>query len=79
MTLASKTAEEFAVEALITQLVAEALNVTILPRTSRSDVDRLNRCLLHPVLDGVSDELGSVVAAQMLGCSVASDGRFQYP
>ena len=50
--------------------------MTIVLRTSRGDIDRLDRSLLQPVLDGVGDELGSIVAAQMLGRPVAGSGGF---
>ena len=58
-----QAAEEFAVEALIAQLVVEALDVTVLPRRARPNVDGLDRLLLEPVLDRVGDELRAIVAA----------------
>ena len=64
-------AEEFAVEAFIAKLVVEALNMTVLLRASRLDVERLDRLGLQPVLDAGGDKLRTIVAAQVFGHSLA--------
>ena len=55
----------------------EAFDVAIFPRAAWGDVDRLDGGFPKPVLDCVGNELRSVVAAQMLWCSVAGNSRFQ--
>ena len=54
-------AEEFAVKAFIAQLVMKALDMPILPRAPRLDVERLDLLGLQSVLDAGGDELGPVV------------------
>src|SRR5438552_18735577 len=73
-----QTAEEFAVKALVAQLVVEAFDVAVLPRASRFDVDGFYFILLEPVLNRIGDELGAVVAAQMVGPAVSLEGRLHY-
>jgi hypothetical protein len=70
-----KRAEEFPVQALVTQLVVEAFNVVVLPWETRGDVDRLNLLLGQPILDAVGDKLWPFVAAQMFGHSIVGYGR----
>ena len=71
-------AEEFAVEAFIARLVVKALNVSVLPRAPGLDVKRLDLLGLQPVLDAGGDKLWAVVAAQVLGHSVAGYGCFDH-
>src|SRR5450631_450819 len=56
----------------------EALDVGVLPRTARPDVERFDLPLFEPILDGISDKLRSVIAAQMLRRSVTRDGCFKH-
>src|SRR5580704_6747266 len=71
-------AKDFPVQTFIAQLVMEALDEGLLPRCSWLDVDGFYVIIGHPIADGVSDELRAVVAAQMLGHSVALNRRFDY-
>ena len=68
----AQIAEEFAVEAFIAQLVVKALNMPVLPRAPGLDVKRLYLLGLQPVLHAGGDKLGPVVAAQVLGHSIAA-------
>jgi hypothetical protein len=65
-------AEEFAVKAFIAQLVVKAFNMPVFPRAPRLDVERLDFLSLQPVLNAVGDKLGTIVAAQVFGHSMAS-------
>src|SRR5450631_3601578 len=56
----------------------EALDVGVLPRTARPDVERFDLPLFEPILDGISDKLRSVIAAQMLRRSITRDGCFKH-
>lgn len=47
------------------EFVVEALDVGVLPRGAGADVERADRLHLQPIPDGVGDELGAVVAAQV--------------
>jgi hypothetical protein len=69
-------AEEFAVEPFIAQLVMKALNMSVLPRAPGLDVKCLDLLGLQPVLDAGGDKLRPLVAAQVLGHSIAGYGRF---
>src|SRR6202012_4824613 len=60
-----QAAKDFPVQTFVPQLVVETLDVSVLPRRARRDVDRLDVLILQPVLDRVSDELWTVVAAQV--------------
>ena len=71
-------AEEFALKAFIAQLVVKALNMPILPRASGLDVQRLDLLGLQPLLHAGGDKLRPVVAAQVLGHSIAGYGRFDH-
>jgi hypothetical protein len=67
-------AEEFAVQAFIAQFVMKALNMPVLPRAPRLDVERFDFLGLQPVLDAIGDKLRPVVAAQMFGQAIAGYG-----
>jgi len=56
-------AEEFPVEAFIPKFAMEALDMAVFPRRTRCDIESLDLLGRQPVLDGISDELGSVVAS----------------
>ncbi|MGB7839812.1 MAG: hypothetical protein WBL40_17055 [Terrimicrobiaceae bacterium] len=71
-----RIAEEFSVQAFIARLVVKAFNMPVFPRAPRLHVERLDLLGLQPVLKAVGDKLGAVVAVQVLGHAVASDGRF---
>jgi hypothetical protein len=59
--------EHFGGQELIAEPAVEALGVTVLPRRSWLNVQGLNCHLREPALDRPGDELGTVVAADMLG------------
>ena len=71
-------AEEFAVQAFIAQLIVKALNMPVFSRAPRLDVQRLDLLGFQPVLHAGGDKLRPIVAAQVLGHSIASDGRFDH-
>lgn len=73
-----QAAEDFPVEQLVAQLVVKALNVAVFPRAARRDIERLDRFLLEPVLDGVGDELRPIVAANMLRAAIPDHCRFHH-
>ena len=72
-----EAAKEFAVEALVPDLIVEAFNIGIFPRATGFDVDTADGAFLEPVFDAVSNELGAVVATDMLRSPVLPD-RFLY-
>jgi hypothetical protein len=74
-----KGTEEFPVQALVTQLVVEAFNVSVLPWGTRGDLDRLDLLLGQPVHDGIGDKLWPIVASEMLRSSVTGYGGFEHP
>ena len=51
------------VEAFVAKLSIEALVQAVLPRLAWRDVGRLDALFLQPILDGLGDELGTIVAA----------------
>jgi hypothetical protein len=58
--------EDLLVEALIAQPVVEALYKAVLPRAAGLDVDRRDPHLPEPVLDVPGNELGTVVATDVV-------------
>lgn len=73
-----QAAEDFAVEALVSELVVKALDVTVLPGGTRLDVERLDLVLLEPVLDDIRNELRSVVAANVLRGAALAHHPFEH-
>jgi len=55
--------EYLSVQTLVSHLAVEALDIRVLPRTSRLYVDRLAAEIGKPLLDCFGDELGTVVAS----------------
>ena len=60
-----------AVEAFLSEASVEALDVSVLLRASRLDVERLDPLLGKPAAQPVLDELRTIVAADVLGRSMA--------
>jgi hypothetical protein len=56
-----KPLEDFTVEQFIPQLAIEALDVAVLPRAARFDVQRLYADLLQPLTHLLGGELRAVV------------------
>ena len=48
----------------------EALDISVLPRASRIDIQRLNLAFLQPFLDLLRDEFAAIIAADVLGNAV---------
>jgi len=69
-----QAAEEFPVEALVAQLVMEALDVAVLPWAAGFDIDGFYLLLFEPVLDRVGDELRAIVTAQVARPAIALEG-----
>lgn len=67
--------ELLSIEAFLSEARIEALHVSVLPRASRLDVERLDSLLGQPVEQPALDELRTVVAADMFGRSMALDQR----
>ena len=62
--------ESLAVQALVAELAVEALDVAVLPRSARRDERGTNILVPQPAHHGPGRELGTVVAAQVLGLAV---------
>ena len=73
-----QAAKQLTVQALVPQFVVEALNVGVLPRAARRDVDRPHLLRPQPVPDRIRDELRPVVAADVPGPAVARHRRFDH-
>ena len=58
--------EQLHVEALIAELAVEAFPVSVLPGAAWLDVEGCNALVPQPLLQGLGDELGTVVTAQEL-------------
>lgn len=58
---------EFPVEAFVTQRAIEALDMAILLRAARIDVEALDPALGQPLLQDSGNELRSIVTADVLG------------
>ena len=59
--------EDLAIEQLIAQARVEALDVAVLPRTAPLDVGSLGADSGDPSLDGLGDELRSIIRPDMPG------------
>src|SRR5438093_9410642 len=57
---------------------SQLLDVAVLPRASRLDVDGLYFLLLEPVLDRIGDELRAVVAAQAPRTAISLEGGIHH-
>ena len=57
--------EDLAIEQLITQARVEALDVAVLPRTAPLDIGSLGADSGDPTLDGLGDELRSIIRPDM--------------
>ena len=68
-------AEAFAVEELVAEAAVEALAISILPRAAGFDEERFEAALRHPVHHRLGDELGAIVAADILGHRAALGER----
>lgn len=62
----SQAVEDFTIEQFIPQARVEALDIAILPRTSWRDVGGLGSDRMDPILNGLGDEFGPIVRADML-------------
>ena len=62
-----KRVEDLAIEQLIAKAGVEALDVAVLPRTAPLDIGSLGADSGDPSLDGLGDELRSVVGADVTG------------
>ena len=63
----TQSVEDLAVEQLIAQAGVEALDVAILPRTAALDIGSLGADSDDPSLDGLGDELRSIIRPDMSG------------
>src|SRR3954454_15419156 len=61
----AKGVEDLAIEQFVSQPGIEALDVTVLPRTARSDIGGLGSDRRDPLLDGLGDKLRAVVGANV--------------
>jgi hypothetical protein len=61
--------EQLTIEQLVPKPAVEALHVAVLPRARLLDGERANARPRQPFLDLLGNELGPVVAAQMLRCT----------
>lgn len=71
-------AKDFAVKALVAQLVVERSDVPVLPWRVGLDVERLDLPGCHPVLDGISHKLGAIVTADVLGRALLTHDLLQH-
>ena len=68
--------EDFAVQELVSEFVVKALDIALLPGRSRFDIVALDAPLFEPILDSISDELGSVVTPNESWRSMLVDQLF---
>ena len=68
---------EFPVQALGPEPAVEAFHIAVLPGTSRVDVEGLDFVSGQALLDGLGDELGAVVGADVLGRPIALNGLLE--
>jgi len=59
--------EDFTVERLVAEASVEALDVAVLPRTAPLDIGSLGADSSDPSLDGLGDELRSIIRPHMTG------------
>ena len=59
--------ENLTVEQLVSQSGVEVFDKTVLPGAARCDVGRLGTNRMDPLLDGLGDELGAIVGADVAG------------
>src|SRR5215831_2845082 len=63
----SESIEDLAIEQLIAQARVEALDVAVLPRTAPLDIGGLGADSGDPSLDGLGDELRSIIRPDATG------------
>ena len=73
-----KAQEQFTVQAFIPQLTVKALNISILPRTSRLDEQCSDLFARQPFLDGLTRELRAVIATNVSRPAADSEQLCQY-
>ena len=61
--------EHLHVQALVAQLAVEALDVTVLYRSARTDEVQVHTVAIRPVVEGLTGELCSVVDSDRLRCT----------
>ena len=74
-----KSPELFAIQALFPKAGVEALQVSILPWASRLDLESLDPLFGEPAAESALDELRAVIAADVIGRSMALDQRGHDP
>jgi hypothetical protein len=57
----------------------EVLNISILPWTTRINVDRLNTAVISPLLHYSSNEFRSIFTTNIARCSIVDHGLLYYP
>jgi hypothetical protein len=70
--------EDLSVQTFIAQLVVEAFDIGLFPRCSSLDISASDRLVLEPVLNGLSNELRSIIGAQVFGRAITLDRGFQH-
>lgn len=69
--------EQLHIEALIAKLSGEGFRASVLPGAAGLDIEALDPLVSQPLLQGLGDELGTIVTAQELGSAVLRDEDFQ--
>ena len=65
--------DQFAVETFFPESAIKALHVAILPWATGIDVERFDFVLFEPLLDGIGNELGAIVRADIFRGSMLFD------
>ena len=72
--------EQFSVEQFISEPAVERLDIAVLPRTARGDVQGLHARFLQPFLHGFRDKLRAIIATDIAGItSNANPSIFTLP
>jgi hypothetical protein len=70
--------EQLHIQAFIAKFSVEGFREGVLPRAARLDIEGCNALVRQPLLQGLGDELGTVVTAQEPRGAVLCDQEFQH-
>ena len=70
--------EDLSVQALIAQLIMEAFDIGLFPGGSGLDISASDPLVHEPGLNGLGNELWSIITAQVLGRAITLDRCLQH-
>ena len=73
-----QTEKDLRIEAFVAEAVVKGLDIGVLPGAAGVDIDGADFCLGEPLLNGSGNELASVVAADILGRTVAHEENLEH-